>query len=183
MQTSFPFLLLFWINWWVAGCPGNTHTHTHTHLMALFPGLPRWAGTRNVKPMWILLKQETVSGSGISWAICKSARRFRQITTRATHHSVFYRRVRFLPPDQQRQSTEDMQVVLEKGSLNVSLVLTVILAVVVRPGWRHSCYCGEDDVRPATAWNGTSHIRRPTQEWSAQKVHAAQSLPCNSTAA
>ena len=23
--------------------------------------------------MWILLKQETVSGSGISWAICKSA--------------------------------------------------------------------------------------------------------------
>ena len=57
--------------------------------MALFPGLPRWAGTRNVKPMWILLKQETVSGSGISWAICKSARRFRQITTRATHHSVF----------------------------------------------------------------------------------------------
>jgi len=46
----------------------------------------------------------------------------------------FYRRVRFLPPDQQRQSTEDMQVVLEKGSLNVSLVLTVILAVVVGPG-------------------------------------------------
>jgi len=41
--------------------------------MALFPGLPRWVGTRKVKPIWILLKQETVSGSGISWAICKSA--------------------------------------------------------------------------------------------------------------
>ena len=26
--------------------------------MALFPGLPRWAGTRKVKPIWILLKQE-----------------------------------------------------------------------------------------------------------------------------
>ena len=28
-------------------CSRNTHTHTHTHtlLMALFPGLPRWAGT------------------------------------------------------------------------------------------------------------------------------------------
>ena len=25
---------------------------------------------RKVKPIWILLKQETVSGSGISWAIC-----------------------------------------------------------------------------------------------------------------
>ena len=28
-----------------------THTHTHTHLTALFPGLPRWAGTRKVKPI------------------------------------------------------------------------------------------------------------------------------------
>ena len=24
------------------------HTHTHTRLTALFPGLPRWAGTRNL---------------------------------------------------------------------------------------------------------------------------------------
>ena len=46
----------------------HTHTRTHTRLMALFPGLPGWAGTRKVKPIWILLKQETVSGSGISWA-------------------------------------------------------------------------------------------------------------------
>jgi len=38
-----------------------------------------------------LLKQETVSGSGISWAICKSAPRPKQITTPASHHSVFYR--------------------------------------------------------------------------------------------
>jgi len=42
-------------------------THTHTHLTALFPGLPGWAGIRKVKPIWILLKQETMSGSGISW--------------------------------------------------------------------------------------------------------------------
>jgi len=56
----------------------DTHTHTHTHLTTLCPGLPRWAGTRKVKPIWILLKQETVSGSGISWAICKSAHRSRQ---------------------------------------------------------------------------------------------------------
>jgi len=44
----------------------HTHTHTHTRLTALFPGLPGSAGTRNVKPIWISLKQETVSGSGIS---------------------------------------------------------------------------------------------------------------------
>ena len=59
--------------------------------MALCPGLPGWADTRKVKPIWILLKQETVSGSGIRWAICKSAPRSRQITTPAPHHSVFYR--------------------------------------------------------------------------------------------
>jgi len=66
-------------------------TNTHTHLTALFPGLPRWAGTRKVEPIWISLKQETVSGSGISWAVCKSAPRSGQITTPAPHHSVFYR--------------------------------------------------------------------------------------------
>jgi len=32
-----------------------------------------------------------VSGSGISWAVCKPAPRSRQITTPAPHHSVFYR--------------------------------------------------------------------------------------------
>jgi len=67
------------------------NTHTHIRLMAFCPGLPGWAGTRKVKPIWILLKQETVSGNGISWAICKSAPRSRLITTPAPHHSVFYR--------------------------------------------------------------------------------------------
>ena len=67
------------------------HTHTHTRWTALCPGLPRWAGTRKVKPIWILLKQETVSGSGIHWAICKSAYRARQITMPTPHRSVFYR--------------------------------------------------------------------------------------------
>jgi len=67
------------------------NTHIHTRLTAPFLGLPTWAGTRKVKPIWILLKQETVSGSGISWDICKSATRSRQITAPAPHHSVFYR--------------------------------------------------------------------------------------------
>jgi len=59
--------------------------------MALCLGLPGWAGTRKVKPIWILLKQETVSGTGISWDIRKSAPRSRQITMPAPHHPVFYR--------------------------------------------------------------------------------------------
>ena len=71
----------------------HTHTHTHTRLTAPFPGLPGWASTRKVKPIWILLKQERVSGSGIRWDICKSAPRCRQIglTTPAPYRSVFYR--------------------------------------------------------------------------------------------
>jgi len=68
------------------------HTHTHTYpFNGPFSGLPGWAGTRKVKAIWISLKQDTVSGSGISWAICKSASRSRQITMPLPHHSVFYR--------------------------------------------------------------------------------------------
>ena len=65
--------------------------HTHTLLTVLCPRLPGWAGTRKVKPVWILLKQETVSGNGICWAICKSAPRSSQKTMPVPHHSVFYR--------------------------------------------------------------------------------------------
>jgi len=54
-------------------------------------GTTRVSRYQKVKAIWILLKQETVSGSGISWAVCKSASRCRQITMPAPHHSVFYR--------------------------------------------------------------------------------------------
>jgi len=60
--------------------------------------------TRKVKPVWIILKQETVSGNSIS----KSAPLSRQITMPVTHYSVFYRPDAFLPPNQQRQSSEGM---------------------------------------------------------------------------
>jgi len=81
----------------------HTHTHTHTRLTALCPGLPASANTRKVKPIWILLEQETVSGSGISWTICKSAPSYRQITMPAPHRSVligipfWYRLTRIAP--------------------------------------------------------------------------------------
>ena len=79
----------------LAGCRkkhlSTSVTHTHARLTALCPGLSGWAGTRKVKPIWMLLKQETVSGSGIRWAICKPAPRSRQITTPVPHRSVFYR--------------------------------------------------------------------------------------------
>ena len=59
----------------------------HTHLLK-GPWVSRY---QKGKPIWILLKQETVYSTGISWAIYKSAPHSRQITTPATEHSVFYR--------------------------------------------------------------------------------------------
>ena len=111
----------------MCGCSKYCYqTLTHTHLTALCPGLPGWAGTRKVKPIRILLMQETVSGSGISWAICKSAPRSRQITMPAPHHSVFYRLDALLPPNQQCQSTEGTEYMNihckwlnEEGNANV----------------------------------------------------------------
>ena len=44
----------------------NTHTHTHTVTLVFYgprgfcPGLPRWAGTRNVKPIWIYWSKTAV---------------------------------------------------------------------------------------------------------------------------
>jgi len=83
---------------------------------ALCPGLPGWAGTIKVKPVWILLKQETVSGSGISCSVCKSAPCCTQITMPAPHHSVLFTgRMPFLPPNQQCQSTE--------GKIKVTIIV------------------------------------------------------------
>jgi len=66
----------------------NTHTHPFN---GPFSGTTQVSRYQKGKTFWILLKQETVSGSGISWATCKSAPRSRQITTSAPHHSIFYR--------------------------------------------------------------------------------------------
>ena len=93
----------------------SLRTHTHTHLRALCLGLSGSAG--KVKPIWILLKHETVSGSGISWAICKSAPRSRQITMPAPHHSIFTGWMPFLSPSQQRQSTEGTVMLLSLSSI------------------------------------------------------------------
>jgi len=45
----------------------------HTHLTAFWPGQPGQTDTKKARTIWILLKQETASGSVISWTIRKSA--------------------------------------------------------------------------------------------------------------
>jgi len=106
--------------------------HTHPFNGPL-PGLPRWAGT---KPIWILLKQETMSGSGISWAICKSAPHSRQITMPAPTTQFFAGWMPFLPLNQQRQSAEgkwcwvysELRSLSAFGNSTVALVWLLVCA-------------------------------------------------------
>ena len=117
-HTSNQFLQDRYSSWFQTNCSNwrltenNRDSITHTNTFnGLCPGLRRWASTRKVKPTWILLEQETVSGSGISWATCKSAHRSRQITMPAPHPPLkfFTGQMPFLLPNQQRQSTEGAQ--------------------------------------------------------------------------
>jgi len=67
------------------------------------------------KPLWILLQQDMIGGQ---WhqldhmqIIYTSLQTDNQLTTPVPHHSVFTGRMPFLPPNQQRQSTEGMHSV------------------------------------------------------------------------
>jgi len=85
----------------------NNVTNRHTHpFNGPLSGTTRVSRYQKVKPIWILLKQETVSGIGISWAIRKSAPRSRQITMPPPPLSFFTGQMLFLPSNQQHQSTE-----------------------------------------------------------------------------
>jgi len=66
-----------------------TYIHIHPFNGPL-SGTTQVSQYQKAKPIWIILKQETVSVSGISWALWKSAPRSRQTSTPAPHHSVFY---------------------------------------------------------------------------------------------
>jgi len=97
-----------------------------------------------------------VSGSGISWDICKSAPRSRQITMPAPHHSVFTGRMPFLSPNQQRQSTEgnvvrvtvahisrptDRRLARSRRSIHVRTDRCTAAAASARPGRSRSVIC------------------------------------------
>jgi len=75
-----------------------------------------------------------VSGSGISWAICKDTHRSRQITMPAPHRWVFYRPDALLPPN--RQSTEGMTCTVQTEQTEYSQCL----------------FCWEFVVRLCTIW-------------------------------
>jgi len=72
-----------------------------------------------------LLEQETVSGSGISWAMCKSAPCPRQLHQ---HHTTqfFTDRMPFLPPNQQHQSNICNSAKKENWKLTETDVITFL---------------------------------------------------------
>ena len=80
----------------------------YTHLFnGPFSGTTQVIRYQKRKPIWTLLKQETVRGSGVSWATRKSAPRSRQITMPQHPTTLFFSGpMPFLPPNQQRQTTE-----------------------------------------------------------------------------
>ena len=84
----------------------ETHTHTHAHVSRPFfrdyPGEPVPERQNQSGFYW---SKRLVSGSGISWATCKSDCRKIEKTDRKKP-SFFAGRMPFLPPNQQRQSTE-----------------------------------------------------------------------------
>ena len=85
----------------------NMHTHTHTHP---FNGpLSETTQVSRYQKGKTNLDFTGARDSEWQWhqlGMCKSAPRSRQITMPEPHHSVFTSRMPFLPPNQQRQSTE-----------------------------------------------------------------------------
>ena len=90
----------------------KTHTHTFNGPLS---GTTRVSRYQKGKTNLDFTEARDSGGSGISWAICKSAPRSRQITTPTSHHSIFTGRMPFLPPNQQRQSTEGKDNCREMG--------------------------------------------------------------------
>jgi len=95
---------------YLSKCGPLSKTRHKTHIQSFYcssgicPGLPGWAGARKVKPIWIYWARD----SEWQWhllghmQVCTSS----QTTTPTSHHSLFTGWMPFLPPNQQRQSTE-----------------------------------------------------------------------------
>jgi len=85
------------------------YTQTRGCLMALCPGLPGWAGTRKVKPIWLYwskIQWVAVASTGLYASLHLAPDRW------PCHHPTpqfFTGWMPFLPPNQRRQCTEGYQ--------------------------------------------------------------------------
>ena len=119
----------------------TTQTHTHT-FNGPFSGTIQVSRYQKGKTN---LDFTEARDSGISWAICKSAPRSRQIATPAAHHSVFTGRMPFLPPNQQRQSTEAKTTTQNKHKKKLKSGLVAFYDI--RPGNRAGLFSKEKMVK------------------------------------
>jgi len=104
-----------------------------------------------------------VSGSGINWAICKSAPISRQITTPAPYHSVFTGRVPFLPPNRVKalkalRCSHGHIIHRQDKTMSVDGLRCILYARIyilyipyMRTYRRHGIHRGDSDVAESTA--------------------------------
>jgi len=126
----------------------HSHIHTHTTVLLLFWNMSgnrrvnryQKSKTRKVKTNLDLLEQERVSGSGICWAICKSATHPRQPRQHPTTQ-FFIGRIPFLPPNQQHQSTEGIAINMNHlpASRNGTYKLHITANIRHLPASHNSC--------------------------------------------
>ena len=120
-----------------------------------------------------LLEQETVSGSGISSAICKSAPRLRQIIMPAPHHSGFYRQDA-LPAAQPTVSEYWRQPVKRFSLKTCSIYLTAWPGSVIVRTLAYNSRGREFDSRPFCCYVAScSHTHVPVSLSSINLVMVA----------
>ena len=106
---------------------GSVHNYTRTHTHPFngpFSGTTQVSRYRKGNTIWIFVKQETLSGSGISWAECKSAPRCRQITTPAPHYSLFLQAG--CPSYRRTSSVKALKVTSSEGNLGYKISANMI---------------------------------------------------------
>jgi len=104
-----------------------------------------------------------VSGSGIRWAICKSAPRSREITTPATHPSVFYR-PDALPVTQPTKSSQLFTNAFPRQNCTYSLVGVVLKRFYVfsRRSTFVPFFVVKDDINSISTWIFETRSQRST---------------------
>ena len=154
----------------ITNLPHHTNTtHTHTRLTTLCLLTSRVSRYQKRKPICILLKQETVSGSGIHWAICKSAPRSRRITMPAPHCSVFYR------PDALPATKPTVSKHWRQYHTNTTTTLYLFSGLFSRTTWvcryqKSKISLGLNEARDNGVWDGSGISR----------TICKQSAPCSS---
>ena len=116
LKKKYIILSVIYINWNKILTASQNGTliftqQTHTRLTTLCPRPPGWAGTRKVKPIWILLTRDSEwqwHQLGHMQTICTSLQTDNHTSTPPL--SFFTGRMPFLAPNQQRQSTEGKSV-------------------------------------------------------------------------